>query len=228
MITLKEMLIENRDSTAKKGCLMAMLPKKDSDLIVEFGKRLIRDDGLYYEGDEYGREKSPLHCTIRYGFIRDLNELEVRQLIKGQKQFIIELIGLNKFDPDPKYSVSVFKVNSPVLKRLNELSGIYPNETNYPEYKQHITIGYVKPNVFIPTKEGIKLKVPVRTLCYSPISGDKSYYNLDENEQYYDVNAETARLEEEWNKLDSVGGQKGRQTEIEKDLIRLKMENISL
>ena len=66
--------------------------------------------------------------TIRYGFLKDLNELDIRQLLKGHKPFMVEIFGLDKFDSTPKYKVSMFKVSSPVLKQLNELSGIYLNE----------------------------------------------------------------------------------------------------
>jgi len=180
MINLSKMLTEDRNLSARRGCLMCMIPKSDSDLIVEFGKKLVRDEELYIENDEYGRESSPCHITLRYGFLKDLNELEIRQLIQGQKPFIVELIGLDKFEDNPQYKVAMFKVSSPVLKRLNELSSIYLTENNYPEYQPHLTLCYVKPNTNILIKEGLKLKTLIREICYSPISGGKSYFNLDD------------------------------------------------
>ena len=179
MISLNKILKEDRNLSVRRGCLMAMIPEETSHVILEFSKRLIKDEDLYTEGDEYGRETNS-HVTIRYGFLKDLNELEVRQLIKGQKSFIVELIGLDKFMSAPQYDVAMFKVNSPVLRRLNEMSGIYLNECDYPEYVPHITIGYIKKGRFPYVKEGLNLKIPVKTVCYAPISGDKSYFNLDE------------------------------------------------
>ena len=181
MINLKEMVNENRDATAKKGCLMAMIPKESSDSILKFSKQLINNNDLYVENGEYGRETES-HVTIRYGFLKDLNELEVRQLLKGQKPFVVELTGLDKFVSSPQYDVAMFKVNSPVLKKLNELSGIYLNENDYPEYNPHLILAYVQKGKFSHIKEGLKLKVSIREICYSPIQGGKSYFRLENNE----------------------------------------------
>ena len=91
MIHLREMLTENRDETARKGCLMAMLSKEDTAKILQFSKQLISEDDLYIdENNEYGRETES-HVTIRYGFLKDLNELDVRQLLKGHKPFWLSL-----------------------------------------------------------------------------------------------------------------------------------------
>lgn len=179
MITLKEMLTEDRSNlTARRGCLMALLRPEDCAKIVDFGQRLIRDEDLYLEGEEYGREKDG-HVTIRYGFTRDLNELEVRQLLKGIKPFMVELTGLDRFTNPPQYDVAVFKVSSPVLSYLNELSGVYPNVTDFPDYNPHITIAYTKKNTHPNLKKALKLAVPIREICYSPISGGKSYWGLE-------------------------------------------------
>ena len=178
MIHLREMLTENRDETARKGCLMAMLSKEDTAKILQFSKQLISEDDLYIdENNEYGRETES-HVTIRYGFLKDLNDLDVRQLLKGHKPFLVELIGLDKFDPHPKYDVAKFVVSSPVLKRLNEMSSIYLNENEYGEYSPHLTLGYVKKGSFPYVVKKLNIKVPIRQICYSPISGDKSYFEL--------------------------------------------------
>ena len=60
------MLTENRSNeTARKGCLMAMIPEETSKLIVNFTKQLINENDLYVEGNEYGLE-TEAHVTIRY------------------------------------------------------------------------------------------------------------------------------------------------------------------
>ena len=182
MIKLNDLMSENRSQISdRKGCLMAMVDNVISEKIFNFGKKIIKEEILYTEDKEFGRENSPLHCTIRYGFTRDLNELEVRQLIKGHKPFTMEIVGMDKFDTNPDYDVVKFRVESQALRELHEASSIYPNESNFPNYDAHMTLAYVKKNSFPHLKEGMKMKIPVRTLCYSPISGDKSYYDLDEN-----------------------------------------------
>ena len=178
IISMGNLLTEDRSNqTARKGCLMAMIPQDKTNMIVDFGKRLIKEEDLYLEGNEYGRETEG-HVTIRYGFLKDLNELEIRQLIQGQKSFIVELVGLDKFDINPKYDVAKFVVSSPVLKRLNEMSSIYLNENEYGEYSPHLTLGYVKKGSFPYVVKKLNIKVPIRQICYSPISGDKSYFEL--------------------------------------------------
>jgi len=178
IINLSNLLTEDRSNqTARKGCLMAMIPQDKTNMIVNFGKKLIKEEDLYLEGNEYGRETEG-HVTIRYGFLKDLNELEIRQLIRGQKPFIVELVGLDKFDTNPKYDVAKFMVSSPVLKQLNEMSGIYLNENEYGEYNPHLTLAYVQKGKFPYVKEGFKLQVPITQICYGPIQGAKSYFDL--------------------------------------------------
>ena len=223
MINLKEMLTENRDSTARKGCLMAMVSEEDTTKILQFSKQLINDKDLYIEGNEYGRE-TEAHVTIRYGFLEDLNELDIRQLIQGQKPFMMEIFGLDKFASHPKYDVAMFKVNSPVLKRLNELSGIHLNETNFPNYTPHLTLAYVQKGKFDHVKEGLKLNVPVRKLCYSPINGGKSYFDLNEGNIHHDADSKISRLEQEWRRLDSVNTGTERQNQIQQELQQLRTE----
>lgn len=178
VINLSNLLTEDRSNqTARKGCLMAMIPQDKTNMIVDFGKKLIKEEDLYVEGSEYGRETEG-HVTIRYGFLKDLNELEIRQLIRGQKSFMVELVGLDKFDTDPKYDVAKFVVSSPVLKQLNEMSGIYLNENEYGEYNPHLTLAYIQKGKFPYVKEGFKLQIPITQICYGPIQGGKSYFDL--------------------------------------------------
>jgi 2'-5' RNA ligase len=177
MINLKMMLTEDRNNSISHGCLMAMLSKEVSEKIINFGKRVIGEDQLYTEGNEFGRE-SESHVTIKYGFTKDLNELEIRQLLKDQKPFMVEIFGLDKFTTNPKFDVAVFKVNSPVLSKLNEAASKFPNDDEYPEYNPHLTLAYVQKGKFPFVKENMKLRVPIKTLCYSPISGAKTYYDL--------------------------------------------------
>jgi 2'-5' RNA ligase superfamily len=180
MISLTQMLNEDRGKKSlRRGCLMAMLSQEDTATIVEFGKRLIGDRDLYTEGNEFGREHEG-HITIRYGFTKDLNELEIRQLLEGHKPFLVEIEGLDIFDASPQYNVSMFKVSSPVLKILNEISGIYPNEQTFPDYNPHITLAYTKKQAPIHRKDGLKMTIPIKEICYSPISGGKSHFILED------------------------------------------------
>jgi 2'-5' RNA ligase len=184
MMTLKEMLLEKKiDQAERLGCLMAMVDESVAAKILEFNKKLIKDEDLYHEinkdgKDEYGREEN-CHITIRYGFTKDLNELDVRQLLKGHKEFQVELYELDMFTDNPNFDVIKFKVKSPILNQLNEISGIYQNHNDYPDYLPHLTLGYVKKGTFPNLKKRVELYVPIKSVEYSPISGEKSYFELE-------------------------------------------------
>jgi 2'-5' RNA ligase len=191
MINIKKLLLlkEDRNQANEYGCLMALFPKEISAKLVEFGKKLIKEEDLYKEGSEFGREHEG-HVTIRYGFTKDLNELEIRQLLKGQKQFIVELYGLDTFGGQPNkitgekqpYDVVFLKARSPVLSKLNEATKEFPHvDTFSKEYHPHATLFYSKPGVFsLRVLDGkINLSILVNTIYYSPISGEKSYFELE-------------------------------------------------
>ena len=189
MINVKKLLNEERSSeSAPMGCLMAMFPKEMSEKILLFGKKIISEDDLYTEGNEFGREKEG-HVTIRYGFTKDLTELDVRRLLEGQKPFTIELYGLDQFKGQPNniegaktqpYDVVFLKAKSPILEKLNEETKKFPHKDTYGGvYRPHSTLAYVQPGKFpLESREGFRIPVLVKTLCYSPISGGKSYFDL--------------------------------------------------
>ncbi len=190
MINVKKLLMtENRGGdSASLGCLMAMFPKEVCEKINKFNNKIISEKILYKEGSEFGRETEG-HVTIRYGFTKDLNELEIRQLLKGQKSFMVELYGLDKFagqpnelkgNPPKPYDVIYLKARSSILNKLNEATKVFPNQQSFNEYHPHYTLAYVKPNSFSFIREGMNIRVLIDKICYSSISGIKSYYQLNE------------------------------------------------
>jgi hypothetical protein len=188
MINIKKLLVEDRSqSSAPMGCLMAMFPKYICEKLNRFGERIIGESILYKEGDEFGRETEG-HVTIRYGFTEDLNELQIRQLLKGQKPFIVELYGLDKFagqpqelkgNPPKPYDVIYLKARSAILNKLNEATRVFPNKPSFYDYNPHATVAYVKPGSFPHVKKGLNIKARITEICYSPISGGKSYFKLE-------------------------------------------------
>lgn len=227
MMTLKDMLLERKLNPAERlGCLMAMVDKSVCKTLLKFNEQIIPDDIIYHKfnekgEDEFGREKE-CHVTIRFGFTKDLNELDVRQLIKGQKEFLVEVTGLNKFDTNPEFDVIKFSVESPILTKLNHVSGVHPNKTDFPDYHPHLTLAYVKKGTF-PHVKKMHMKIPITSICYSPISGAKSYFTLDENTEQ-DIDSQIKQLENEWERLDATGTGVVRQHEIERELNQLRFE----
>ena len=176
MINIKSVLTEDRNSTIDAGCLMAMFPDEYCKILNKYNEKLIPDKVLYIKDGEFGREKE-CHVTIKYGFKPDLTEIEIRRILKEQKPFMIRLKSISQFNNE-EFDVIKFDVESPTLVRLNNMASKYPNDDKYPNYHPHSTIAYVKKGTFPYEKDGIKLYIPIKTICYSPILGEKSYFNL--------------------------------------------------
>ena len=176
IINLKQTLCEGRGDSASLGCLMAMIMPPHKEMISEFSRRIIPDEKLYFEGEEFGREDES-HITIKYGFTKDLNELELRKILKDQPPFLVELNELNKFEND-MFDVVILKAESSVLRELNRRCNDYPHEDTYRNYNPHMTLAYVRKGEFPHVKENLNIVVPIKMICYSPIQGDKTFYNL--------------------------------------------------
>lgn len=229
MIKLRELLNEDRSrKSVEFGCLMAYISPKQCDLLSDFGKILVKDKDLYKEGNEYGRDDEA-HVTIRYGFTADLTKEEINEIIKDVKSFTIKLksISIFKASGDKKYDVVKFDVESDILTKLNKKSGKYPNEQSFPNYHPHVTIAYVKKGSFKNETKDISIEVTVDKIVYSPMKGEKKSIKLQNGvitesitQRNYDL--EIQHLEQEWDRLDSMGGQEVRQKLISNDIEKLR------
>lgn len=176
MISMKLLLKEAYDY----GCIMAYPDKNAASKIFEFGKSIIPDKMLYVEdhsSDSYGREKN-IHTTIKYGLVQSYTEDQIRQLLRQVTPFDIQVRGISIFENE-RFDVVKFDVDSPELRRLNEIFSNLPNHDEYPTYNPHMTMAYVKKGIgkrFVKTP-GKFAKVPVRTIVYSD-RGNRSYINL--------------------------------------------------
>lgn len=176
-INYKQLLTEERTTSAPYGCLMAKIIESQAKKIIEFGKRIISDEILYTEGSEFGREGTP-HVTIKYGFNPDLTELEIRRILKGISPFMLNTKKLSLFDNNPKYDVVKFDVESPILIKIRRACEQFPTQDDYPEYHPHLTLAYIEKGSFVPEDNDIKMSLMVREIYYSPAVGEKSYFKL--------------------------------------------------
>ena len=59
MMTLKEMLLERKiDQAERLGCLMAMVDESVAAKILEFNKKLIKEEDLYHKINERAKMNS--------------------------------------------------------------------------------------------------------------------------------------------------------------------------
>ena len=172
------LLTEERFHSAPYGCLMAKVEDSYSQRIVDFGKRIIKDSALYIKNNEFGRESSS-HITIKYGFEPDLNEIQIRKLIRNIKPFNVKIKGLSIFNTSPEYDVVKFDVESSILDGLHEKCNSFPNHDEHPIYHPHLTLAYIQKNFFeVGDGKNINMSIPIREIYYSPMVGEKSYFNL--------------------------------------------------
>jgi 2'-5' RNA ligase len=173
MISLK-LLLEGRYDY---GCLMGIIDEEISRKILDFNYNLIEDKHLYKDGKNYGREHHP-HVTIKYGFTKSYTEKQMKKMLGKIKPFKVKVTEIDIFEND-KCDVIILNIKSDVLEKLNKKFSELPNEDEYPNYKPHITLAYVKKGTgkkFIKNSKTFS-NVPIKYIQYSD-KGEKTFYNL--------------------------------------------------
>lgn len=121
------------------------VPTDIAQEILAKGKQLIPDD-KELGGD--GRETEP-HITLKYGVQDDLNALQ--ELMATQSPFIVRLGKTHVFPPSESsdgMTPVVVEVLAPELEVLRSaIDKAIGDRTDDFEYKPHLTIAYVKPEV---------------------------------------------------------------------------------
>lgn len=110
--------------------------------IISWGKSKIPDEDLYTD-DDMGREDNP-HITILYGIVARKPD-EVQDLLLNEKGPVKAKLGkVSLFENSANYDVVKINVESEDLARLHsKISDNIKNESDFPEYKPHVTIAYV-------------------------------------------------------------------------------------
>ena len=106
---------------------------------------IIKEEDVYLPEDPtYGRETNP-HVTLLYGLHSNVTKEDIENVINKfkNKTIDIQIDGIGKFDNE-EYSVVKFNVVSPILFEINKELTKLPHTSDYPDYKPHMTISYVK------------------------------------------------------------------------------------
>lgn len=142
----------------------------------------IPDDHLYHSEDpekegRYGREAEP-HCTICYGIVGN-DAAPVQAALAGCGPIRATFGKVSSFEnADKPYDVVIVDVVSEDLQRLHALIKASCHvESDWPSYRSHITLGYVKPGMAAQyvgdTRfEGLALTFPAVT--FSPAEGSRT------------------------------------------------------
>lgn len=163
-------------SKYKYGCVMVDLHIESwADII-----SVIDKDDIYTEDgdDTYGLLEKP-HLTILYGLHEKVTLKQVRSVFNSfLGQISIKIDGINIFENE-KFDVVKFNVTKDAgLQYLHDGLSKLPNSDEYPDYKPHITICYVKKGRGIKYFDaGYKMLIKdANKACYSQPSGIKSYF----------------------------------------------------
>lgn len=132
----------NESSGYKFGCVMVEIPVSNWNEITQS----ISPEDVYEEsGDNtHGIQQNP-HVTILYGLHPEVTDDMVKSVFDNFTGDInIEVDGIDIFENE-KYDVVKFNVkpDGALLELHNKLSE-FPNSNEFPDYKPHITIAYVK------------------------------------------------------------------------------------
>ena len=178
MITLKRLICEVKYDY---GCVMAQMPPSVSSRFIDFGRKLVPDDMLYFdpnEPDDYGREKE-MHVTIKFGLTQSYTKEQISQLLRGTKPFYITIQGLDIFQ-NPEFDVVKFNIESDELYRLRKVFDTLPNVDEHKVYHPHMTLAYVNAGFgerFKGKKINSNTQIPVNLMKYSD-RGQNSFYRL--------------------------------------------------
>lgn len=188
--SLKTLLIENHKNDY--GCLMALINSAKAKQLIDMSKKLIPDKNLYIDKNDstYGRETEP-HCTILFGFTSNLTEEQLKQIVKGIKPFNINASGISLFKGNGKKPYDVVKMDVNVNRELNIMRKrceLFPYHTDFPTFRPHITIAYVKPNSFNHVIENKNINFLVDNIKYSGIGTESKKIVINLNKSMNEFN----------------------------------------
>lgn len=127
------------------GCVMMDADIKNWD---QFHTAGIEEDDIYLKpyDDSYGLEETP-HVTIVYGIHED--EVDPQRMADLIEHYMKPLtVTIKEVDIFEGKEYDVVKYNVPITGQLQGYRDIFmqiPNTQNFPEFKPHMTIAYVKP-----------------------------------------------------------------------------------
>lgn len=131
----------NEEKTPYKfGCLMLKTDLKNWSKFLN----LIDDNDLYNdETNHHGKEKEP-HVTILYGLHEEIKLQDIKNILHDVELPISgTVVNIGVFE-QKDYDVLKFELKSKELTKLNNLIKKLPHTSDYPNYKPHLTLAYLK------------------------------------------------------------------------------------
>lgn len=163
----------------KFGCVMIEVPIMNWNKITSS----IEADDVYNEsldGESHGIQDNP-HVTILYGLHDNVSEEQVKSVFDEYSgELNVKINGIDIFE-NKDFDVVKFDVSPDgALQHLHDELSKFPNSNQYPNYKPHITIAYVKSgtgNKYIDPNYKYEFK-NLSKVCYSKSDGQKIYFEI--------------------------------------------------
>jgi hypothetical protein len=140
----------------------------------------INTEDIYkVEGKNYGLQPRP-HLTLLYGIHDTVTDEQIQNCFQDttEEDFKVKISGVSLFE-NPEFDVVKLEVvKTPILEEVNKKLSELPNSNQFPEYKPHITIAYVKKGLgqkYIDPNYEYQIKNISKIVYVRP---DKSEYNI--------------------------------------------------
>lgn len=167
----------NESGSYRFGCVMLEVPVSNWK---EITSAIDPEDVYEVEGENYGIQDNP-HVTILYGLHDGVSLDQVKSVFEGFSGSLdIRIDGIGIFENKEFDVVKFDVVPTESLQRLHDALSELPNSNEYPEYKPHITIAYVKKGLgkkYEDTSYRHEVDEADR-VCYSMPSGSKEYFSV--------------------------------------------------
>jgi 2'-5' RNA ligase len=172
-----EFMNESVDHKHEFGCVMLNLNIPNWNNILS----IIDEDDLYIDPKDpsYGLEHDP-HITVLYGLHSNIPDDKVISIINEYKykNYNIQIQNIDSFKNAEFDVLKLSIIPDDNLKEFNLSLSELPNTNDYPDYKPHITIGYLKPGFSDKYKDLISIpKFKIESIVYSKSNGQKLIYN---------------------------------------------------